>query len=768
MTKEKIISYCEKTINWLFIAVVFLTPIYFAYFAENYNIFELNKLLIVRVGVSLILFLFLIKTSLGAKVFIIDKKLIGLSLAVLFVCLFFGAIFSSKPNLSFWGNYDRQQGVYSLIYYWLFFILFILNIKTKEQTKNIIRAVLIASGLVSVYGIIQHFGFDPQRWLVDASRSFSSLGQPNFLGHYLVMVIPLAVAGFWLFNGRKKYYFLSVLLLLQLTCLLFSLSRAAWLGLILALACLMIIDFFINKRKRIIFFLIILMALIFVPAIFYNQFFPQNSSLYKYYGRLGVSFNLSSGSEKIRLLYWTSAVDGIVGRPWRQLLIGSGKDTQTDFFIKKYNSNWALYEALNSFPDRAHNIILDNLIEFGLVGLLVFSAFIFYLIGKALKYLQQQKQHKNKEYYIISCLLLSIFSYFFTACFGFPLTTHYLYYYLIVGLLVVWLLSKDGQEYDLNFLSQTFKWTITILIIGFVFFFLYFFTFKAYVADIYYMKAKKAEARVNCADIIYYSDKMLNAFPSSPRLKEQYAFLDINCVPFLNNKNDLIIIFNKIVEVFDSYPIKERGYHALVEEAHTYSMFGRYLNSDYFKQAEEYYLALIEINPEITFTYRDYALMKMWAGEYDKAKNIIMAGFLIMPRPDDSSSAYTHYAGVINQKAYFYEILGVLANKQKDYSKALSYFLLSQKNNPQNKLVYQEISDAYWELEEFDKAFDFLDKGREIDPGDSVWDYNKALRYLEQNKLGEALTSANLAIAISPEDEQIKKLIEDLSNKIKR
>jgi len=177
---------------------------------------------------------------------------------------------------------------------------------------------------------------------------------------------------------------------------------------------------------------------------------------------------------------------------------------------------------------------------------------------------------------------------------------------------------------------------------------------------------------------------------------------------------------------------------------------------------------LIEINPEITFTYRDYALMKMWAGEYDKAKNIIMAGFLIMPRPDDSSSAYTHYAGVINQKAYFYEILGVLANKQKDYSKALSYFLLSQKNNPQNKLVYQEISDAYWELEEFDKAFDFLDKGREIDPGDSVWDYNKALRYLEQNKLGEALTSANLAIAISPEDEQIKKLIEDLSNKIKR
>ena len=764
MTKEKIIAWCDRFINWLFVGIIFLTPIYFAYFAENYNVFELNKLLIVRGGVSLILFLWLIKTALAGKIVYYNKRLWFAAAAVLAVYIFPGVVFSAKPTLSWWGNYDRQQGVYSLIYYWLFFVLFLLNIKAWAQVKMLIASALAASALVSVYGIIQHFNLDPQKWMTDVSRAFSSLGQPNFLGHYLVMVIPLTISGWWLFKSPKKYYYLPLLLISQLACLLFTFSRSAWLGFALSVLVVVVMLLTLKIKRKTILLSLIILLFIFGGGFLYglnNSKSPINS----YYQRFISSFQVDTGSNKARLVYWAAVGQEFQQTNWRHRLFGFGKDTQGDIFVRHYDRNWVLSENLNSFPDRAHNLILDIWLEFGLIGLAVLATFSLYLLIKAFAYLLRHRQNRDNKFYLLICLMASLFAYFFTALFGFPLTTHYLYYYWLLGLLAWLLFSQDEWELNLNKLSLAFKWTITVIVISFVAFFYYLLTIKPFIADCFYMLAKRSEVKVECAKTLYYANRMLDIWPSSLKLKEQYVFLNINCLPFLVDKSDVIVLMNNVLNVIDSYPPQEVGYPILMEQAHAYSVFGHYLDAKYYKQAEDFYLAIIKLSPDITVTYQDYARMKMWAGDYDSAVRIVNQGLAALP----ISISLSHQIDVDKQKYTFYDLLGKIYIQKNDLPEALKYFKLAQAANPREVLIYQKLSDLSWRLKQTKEAFDWLEKGKQISPAENAWDYNEALYYLEQKKMAEALTAAKRALELKPEDKIVKQLVNSLiaSNKAK-
>jgi putative inorganic carbon (HCO3(-)) transporter len=763
MRQEKIIVWCDKIIDWLTMAVIFLTPLYFAYFAENYNVFELNKLLIVRIGVSLILFLWFVKISLGAKVFYFNKKLLGLALAVLLIYIFPGVVFSTKPYLSFWGSYERQQGIYSLIYYWLFFVLLIFNLRSWRQVKNLILAALAASGLVCLYGIAQHFNLDPQKWQ-EMGRAFSALGQPNFLGHYLIMVIPLTVSGWWLFKNRSKYFWLPLLLILQLACLLFTSSRAAWLGLILSGLIILAVFSFISKRRKIILLIIAtFLVAVSLSAVFYKAIINDNLFLSKYYGRFATSFNLNSEANQARLRYWSAVPQEFLTTNWWHRLVGFGKDSQAGIFVKYYKSDWGLYEAINSFPDRAHNLILDIWLEFGLIGLAVLAAFALFLLLSSLNYLWHERQHKDDKYYLVVGLLAAMLGYFFAALFGFPLTTHYLYYYWLAAVLAWLLFGGQIKELKLDGLSLAFKWSITVIVILFTSFTLYMFTVKPFIADIWLMKAKKAEAVGDCAQIISYSNKMLDAWPASLEIKEQYAWLNINCLSALTNKNDIIAVLYNVIDDLDSYPVKERGYHFLVNQAHAYSLFGYYLDPKYYAQAEAVYQTLLKLNPNLSVTYQDYARMKMWAGDYEAAARIVERGLAITP----PVSAAPGKSDIIKQNYDFYDLLGKIQMQKKDPAKALVYFSLAQKTNPEEKAIYQKLADLSWQLSKTEAAISWLEEGKKVDPSDNAWDYDEALYYKKLGKTSEALAAINRALVLKPDDEEAKKLLADITAGLK-
>ena len=252
--KYKFIKIGDYLIEFFILAIVFCVPIYFAIFLKNNNIFELNKIVLFKILVLLILLFSLIKAVLQKSelrriyAVLFNKYLI---IPLLFILtLLIATIFSIDKEVSLYGLNFRQQGLVSYIFYYIFFVLLLINLRNYSQLKLIIITASISSFLVSLYGVLQASGYDFINWREPAiltGRVSSSLGQPNFLASYLLLVIPLS--GYLVLNSKKFLlkFFWIIVLFFQLLCLFLTYSRGGWLGLVGGLAVAGIIYLGINN-----------------------------------------------------------------------------------------------------------------------------------------------------------------------------------------------------------------------------------------------------------------------------------------------------------------------------------------------------------------------------------------------------------------------------------------------------------------------------------------------------------------------------------------
>ncbi len=759
MSKIKIIKFLDQSIGWLFLTIIFVVPIYFAYWQETFNVFDINKGLVARVGISLILFLWLVKAVLEEKILGYHRALLIFLGLILLIYVANGVIFSIKPQLSLWGNYERQQGVYSLIYYWLFFVLLISWLKNWRQVKSLLIATVSSSLLVCFYGLVQAFNFDPLVWVKKEGRIFSSFGQPNFLGHYLAMVIPLTIYSF-LFVAKKYWlkFLVGLILIMQLVCLVYSGSRSAWLGLGASLVIgVGLWAWFKNKKSLFFGFLASMIILVVgLNVVTHYNFFNARSNYSL--TRFSSIFSLNNEANKTRLFYWRAGYD-----IWRQAspvrkIIGFGKDTQSSNYLSRYRTEWGKYEMINSFPDRAHNSLIDTILEFGLTGLLVFIFFGAYLVWQALKYLKKNKLSDNPGYLALA-LLGSLVAYAVPDLFGFALTTHYLYYYLVVAILCFAIFANERKELDLSGLSPIFRWVVAVSVTIFVFFFLYFFTVGSFVADLYFMKAKKAEAKYDCLKTMDNVSRAVSWQPTNLYYKEQYIFMYTNCFAALTNKSDMMVVLNNILEQISSYPEREYGYHIIMNMAHAYSIFGSYLDKKYYAEAEVAYLKLIALNPDISVNYQDYGRMKVWAGDYEQAIKIYEKGLGVTP-PIGSPDG-------LKQTVYFKQLIAQAYEKLGQLDQALVYYLEVKKLQPSYIVVYDNIAKIYQAKREPDLAIEYFKKGLTLAPQDPAWSFNLAVYYNELGRFQEAWTYAQTALKLNPTDQATIKLTQEIKAKVK-
>ncbi len=107
-------------------------------------------------------------------------------------------IHSVLPGISFWGSYDRSQGLYTWLNYIAFFLILSYQVRRWPQIERIISALVFGSIPVAFYGVMQHFQWDPVAWGADTStRVASTLGNSIFLGAYVIMCMPFAAYRLW-------------------------------------------------------------------------------------------------------------------------------------------------------------------------------------------------------------------------------------------------------------------------------------------------------------------------------------------------------------------------------------------------------------------------------------------------------------------------------------------------------------------------------------------------------------------------------------------
>lgn len=126
-----------------------------------------------------------------------------------------------------------------LFYFGLFYLviqLIAFNDNDEQQSfiKRAFYIFFMTSILLSLYGILQYFGFDPLRKMLypsAESRVIATMGNANSLGGYLAAAFPFSIYSFrFEASGWKKKIILPGLVLI-LIALILTLSRGAWLGL---------------------------------------------------------------------------------------------------------------------------------------------------------------------------------------------------------------------------------------------------------------------------------------------------------------------------------------------------------------------------------------------------------------------------------------------------------------------------------------------------------------------------------------------------------
>ncbi|MFQ5813317.1 MAG: tetratricopeptide repeat protein [Anaerolineae bacterium] len=341
----------------------------------------------------------------------------ALLLAVVYILT---TITSIEPRLSLWGSYHRMQGTYTTLSYIVIFFLILHVLRNREQLHRLITVVLFTSLPISLYGIMQHCGFDPIAWTNVGdrvtARAISTMGNPIFVAAYLIMIVPLTVGRlmqlYYVIRRGKRVaslYVLSgcyaLLLVIQLACILFTQSRGPLLGLMGGTFFFFLLWAASRGEKR--FALAVLGVAVILGLFLIASNLPdtpfESIREMPYLGRLSGILDPESRTARQRVLAWEGAVNLITADP-RRAIIGYGPETMIAALNPYLPPDLASLKPGETF-DRSHNETLDILATTGFIGLAAYLLLFGGLFYYSLKYLGLVRSSRHRSLFILLCLL---------------------------------------------------------------------------------------------------------------------------------------------------------------------------------------------------------------------------------------------------------------------------------------------------------------------------------------------------------------------------
>lgn len=516
----KIIDYIIK---FLFQLVFLITPLFFLF--NTSELFEFNKMLLIYTFTVLIAFFWVLKMILAKKI-IIKKSFLDWPIFLFLLSQILSTVFSIDKQTSLFGYYGRfNGGLVSIISYIVLYYAFVSN---EIDSYSILKISLLSSFLVILYAVPGKLGHDITCFLVSKGtiidnscwdnsvlqfqpdvRAFSTLGQPNWFGAYLVVNFFI---GLWFLSKQSKITNLLtfIYLLFNFTFIIFSRSRSALLAVIIGLIIYFLTLFF-YKRNYFKKHFLLLIIIIFLPILFFNTgidkiektknqisniFFKKSNTQFKNNLEKKENKNVNiTDSADIRKIVWQGAIKLGLQYPF----FGTGVET----FAYSYNFTRPLTHNYTSEWDfiynKAHNEFLNYLATTGFFGLISYLILIFsfqFLVFN--QFLKPELSNKNKklideENYdkktLFLCFLIAYLTILITNFFGFSTTTINLYFYLIPGL-VINIINLEKKEKDkkqkLEISKLNFDKIFLILILIGISYYLLLSIYKYYQADTYY------------------------------------------------------------------------------------------------------------------------------------------------------------------------------------------------------------------------------------------------------------------------------------------
>jgi len=622
-----------------------------------------------------------------------------------------------------------------------FLSIIIMDIFTDEKSINrLINFLIVATYIVCIYAVIQYIdykffpappskGLDPFAWRgVFAERVFSTFGNPNFFGDFLVVMGPIVLA---LFFKSKKFHLLFLWCLIAFS-VYFTYSKGAWLGFGIGLLAFsfLFVNYIINMEKKKRLTIIAVMSILTISVVFCGIF---------------LQLKKRPDSSSFRIFTWNSCWEMINTHP----IIGTGIGT---FYVTypayRRPQIFFIEGAHNTESDHPENEYLEVFYDEGIIGFGIFLTliFTFIMLGfRNLYYFREEKIQKNSFAYlqlgVVSALIAQLGHNM--VCVSLRFVSSGVMLWLLIGLvgaITFYYSKRDNTKWNINFyviIKRIFQIFILIAAVYLIYIFYGFFQAdKLHSMAIQYAKGARFDQSIELfrqtikKNPSFIMPRYFRANNFSDRWKgddpekalEEYHNLWKLAPNYVQSKFLVGIVylkawisFNNQVNEFHQKNDKENEQKAMQNRENAFALAVRYFNE---------YKIIDPIYPE---TYYRLAWLYLQYGKYQQALN--------------------EYLEHLN----FPEKL-----KEKPYN--LYYENWQERRKDEYARTYLNIASLFFGINNFDKSEVALLKALELKPNDI--DALKLLVnvYAKMNNKENYNQTLEILKRLYPNDEYVKTL----------
>jgi O-antigen ligase/tetratricopeptide (TPR) repeat protein len=616
---------------------------------------------------------------------------------------------------SFWSNYERMEGLVSLLHVLAYFVMLI-SVFNEKIWKYFFNTIFATSIGLFIYGALQIFG--KLAIHQGGGRIDASFGNSAYFAVYMLMITFLAGLYFFRhkFGNNLQTWFYGSISVIAAFMLFQTATRGTLIGLVMGIlvAAALVAKFGEGQEKKTASYIVgSVAALILLFILFKNIPIIRSHPVLGRFSELSIS----SIMNQPRYMVWNMAWEGFKERP----ILGWGQENFNLVFNKHYDPSMYAQEP---WFDRAHNVFFDWLIAGGILGLLSYL-FIFFFAIRAI-----WSQEKIKKFSLLDRSVLTglLVGYFIHNFFVFDNLLSYVMFFTVLAYIyhetsgtLVKEKSKPVPLFDKEFATYV---ATSIVIIGFCGT-MYFINIKPILASTTLIKALSSR---NMTDMIDNFKKVIsyNTFGST-EAREQLVqrAMGLSRDPNLDptSKQTLFLLAREeMAKQIEKFP-KDARYR--VFQGALYSSYG------FFDDAIRELAVANELSPakqNIMFELVSSLLNK---GDVANALIVAERAFRLEENYFDAQRIYA---------------VALIYNKEIEKAEAL----FADSSGERVIVVDDRLINAYAAIKRFDRVIEIWKKKIEANPTNHQYHIFLSASYLADGQRSKSIEELKKAAELNP------------------
>ena len=615
--------------------------------------------------------------------------------SVAFLAFFAVSVFTAftgvNPDRSFWSTIERMSGVVNWAHLVAYFIVITSVFKTQNDWKKLLSFSLIAAAVVSGIFLLEKAGFSV---IPFDDRKGSTMGNSSFMGAYLLFNV---FFGLWVLMKEKRenlkmaYGAASGI---SVVALLWSYAYGAIISMFGGLGIVMIAWLYFGSKIKFskqIAIGVFLIGLTVAGGVGWGTIAGDKRILSK----LPEIFS-EGAAISARKVIWNIGWESFKDKP----ILGWGMENFNVAFTKNFDPCLPLFECGNEiWFDRTHNIILDQMVNSGILGL---ASYMAILIG-AVFFLWRYFRRGPRDWLTPAVAIAVIASYFIQNLLVFDNISTYLMFVLVIGLCASSFVAGKGSDRNEKSVEslgpisppKPFAFVVSSALLVC---FLFFLGIRSLQAAHWGIMAIEAPMEFDQRMSLY--KKTLNANPVGGRQVTEYFTNEIIKKMSLGEKIPLDFIKEVEREMLITSQGDPLNYRQRLIVGNFYLEAAKY-DAGYSGKAEKYFEEAIVMSPENQQGYISLFNVYMKKKEYDKAVAVMEEAIMLEPR---FFEPYLYLMDV-------YMISGNYAAGRDEFEKALS---LGYK--PQTVFQFASAAEIYEHVGSYSRAIFWYSQILSLEP----------------------------------------------------